>query len=324
MASLGKEKPKYLNEHNVYVRSGMATLDQLKAAVKEFKKALGRSSDPAIRKLEPGEIEANIVTNMKGETQHFGYLWVEHPEVYWILCGRNPDGTERVEVVDETKPIDDIDLDNIDFGAMDLNTIASMAPKEAPKIVKTLPPLIHFPGYEYTEEQRAATYKYLLEEEERQAQAEKREPIPVEVPKYGYFELSRASTLELSKEQRPDILRGEVPNWVTHKMLKDAFGKFAISVISDKPTVYHEKDSRNSPIEIYNYGHHFKIKLYGTPVRNRPDYKVVTIEYPMSGYGTGIFAVQMRRKTVFVNPKATSPEQKEAVCIFDYFRERKF
>jgi hypothetical protein len=224
MASLGQEKPKYLNEHNVYVRSGMATLDQLKAAVKEFKKALGRYSDPAIRKLESGEIEANIVTNQKGETQHFGYLWVEHPEVYWILCGRNTDGTERVEVVEDTKVADEIDLDNIDFGKMDLNAIASMSQKEAPKIVKTLPPLIPFPGYEYTEDQQVATYKYLVEEEERQAQTEKREPVPVAVPRYGYFELSRASTLELSKEQRPDILRGEVPNWVTYKMLKDAFG----------------------------------------------------------------------------------------------------
>jgi hypothetical protein len=324
MASLGQEKPKYLNEHNVYVRSGMATLDQLKAAVKEFKKALGRNSDPAIRKLESGEIEVNVVTNMKGETQHFGYLWVEHPEVYWILCGRNPDGTERVEIVQETKPADDIDLDNIDFSMMDLNAIASLAPKETPKIVKTLPPLIIFPGYEYTDEQRNATYKYLMEEEERQAQTEKRESLPITVPKYGYFELSRASTLELSKEQRPDILRGEVPNWVTYKMLKDTFGKFAISIISDKPTIYHEKDSRNSPIDIYNYGGHFKIKIFGTTVRNRPDYKVVTIEYPLSGYGTGIFAVQMRRKTIFANPKPATGEPKDSVCIFDYFRERKF
>jgi len=324
MASAGREKPKYLNEHNVYVRSGMATLDQLKAAVKEFKNALGRSSDPAIRKLEAGEIEANIVTNMKGETQCFGFLWAEYPEVYWILCGRNPDGSERVETVEETKPIDEIDLDNIDFSKMDLNAIASMAPKETPKIIKTLPPLIPFPGYEHTEEQCIATHKYLLEEEATKAQAEKREPLHVPVPKYGYFELMRSSTMELSKEQRPDILRGEVPNWVSYKMLKDAFGKFAISAVLDKPTIYHEKDSRNSPIEIYNYGHHFKIKIFGTPVRNRPDYKVVTIEYPMSGYGTGIFALQMRRKTIFTNPKPVSGEAKEAVCIFDYFRERKF
>ena len=324
MAGLGQEKPKYFNLHNVYVRSGMATLDQLKSCVAVFKKTLAGHHLPEIRALSKGEIEANIVTNMKNETQHFGYLWVELKEVYWILCGYNPDGSERVRVAEDTKPNTKIDLDNIDFSTVDLNTIAAMSAKEAPKIIEKLPPLIAFPGYEYTEDQRRVTYEYLLNQEKENALKEGRESQDVPVPKYGYFELSRSSTMDLSSDKRPDILRGEVPKWVTYKMLKDSFAKFAISDVSENPTIYHEKDSRGSTIDIYNYGHHFKIKVFGTPVRNRPDYKVVTIEYPMSGPATGIFANQMRRKTTFVNPKPGPGESKETVCIFDYFRERTY
>lgn len=324
MAGLGQEKPKYFNLHNVYVRSGMATLDQLKSCVAAFKRTLANHPSPQFRALAKGEIEANIVTNMKNETQHFGYLWVEYKEVYWILCGYNPDGTERVRVAEDTSPKEEIDLDNIDFSTVDLNTIATMSAKEAPKIIEKLPPLFQFPGYEYTEEQRRVTHEYLLTQEKEEAIKEGREPREIPVPKYGYFELSRSSTMELSNDKSPNVLRGEVPKWVNYKMLKSAFAKFAIGDASENPTVYHEKDSRGSSIDIYNYGHHFKIKIFGTPVRNRPDYNVVTIEYPMSGPATGIFANQMRRKTIFVNPKPNKGENPEVVCIFDYFRGKTF
>lgn len=318
MAGLGVEKPKYLNEHNVYVRSGMATLGQLKACVSKFKEELAKYGSPDIRKLAKGEIEANIVTNMKGETQHFGYLWVQHPEVYWILCGYNPDGTERVKIVEDTKPNTEIDLDDIDFSSMDLNKITSMTVKETPKIIEKLPPLIPFPGYEYTEEQKIATYKYLMEEEIRRAGAENREPREIEQPKFGFFELSRSSTVSLTKEQNPSILRGEVPQWVNYNMLKNAFSKFAMGFSeASEPKI-------ENGTQIYNCGAHFKIKMFSTRIRDRPNYKVVTIEYPFSGYATGIFAIQMRRKTTFVNPKPAPGEPKEVVCIFDYFRERKF
>jgi hypothetical protein len=322
MAGLGVEKPKYLNEHNIYVRSGMATLSQLKACVSKFKEELAKSSSPDIRKLAKGEIEANIVTNMKGETQHFGYLWAEYPEVYWILCGYNPDGTERVRVVEDTKPIDEIDLDNIDFSSMDLNKITSMTVKEPAKIVEKLAPLIPFPGYEYTEEQKLATYNYLKDEEERRATAEGREPNKIEMPKYGFFELSRSSTVSLEKEKNPSILRGEVPKWVTFDMLKKSFSKFAMGFTNtDKPKF--EDGYNGSKVEVYNCGAHFRIKIYSTHIRDRPNYKVVTIEYPLSGYATGIFAIQMRRKTVFTNPAPAPGEPKEVTCIFDFFRERK-
>jgi hypothetical protein len=329
MAGLGVEKPKYLNEHNIYVRSGMATLNQLKACVSKFKEELTKSSSPELRKLAKCEIESNIVTNMKGETQHFGYLWVELPEVYWILCGYNPDGTERVRVVEDTKPNTHIDLDNIDFSAIDLNTITSMTAKEPAKIVENLPPLIPFPGYEYTEEQRLSTYNYLKEEEDRRAISEGREPNNIEMPKYGYFELDRSSTVSLEKDKNPSILRGEVPKCVTFTMLKNSFAKFAMSFTNTDKAKFEEIHSGkdrgpSSKVEVYNCGAHFRIKIFPTHIRDRPNYKVVTIEYPLSGYATGIFAIQMRRKTVFTNPNPAPGESKEVTCIFDFFRERKF
>lgn len=317
MAGLGQEKPKYTNEHNVYVRTGVATLNQLNSSIASFKNAMARHPDPLINKLVKGEIEANIVSDINERSLTFGYLWVENPEVYWILCGYNPDGSERIEVAYEEE--EEIDFDNIDISTMDLSSIMEVSQKEKPKKVKQLPPLISFPGYEYTDEQKKNVQKYMQDEENKNAESEGREPRVIPEQKYGYFELTRSSTFELSSDQRSNLLRGKVPKWVTVDMLYNLFAKFAIT----QPFKVANKIDRETGREVYHFGPHFKIHIAEGAVKNRPDLKIAMIDYHQSVYGTGIFANQMRRKTYIKNPRPAPGQKDTEACIFDYYRDRK-
>lgn len=316
MAGLGQEKPKYTNEHNVYVRTGVASLNQLNASIASFKNALSRYPDPAINKLAKSEIEANIVSDINEKSLNFGYLWAENPQVYWILCGYNPDGSERIEVLEEE---DDIDFDNIDISNMDLSSIMDVTQKDKPKKVKQLPPLIPFPGYEYTEVQKKNVLTYMQGEEDKLAVSEGREPRTVPEQKYGYFELTRSSTFELSADQRSNLIRGKVPRWVTVDILYNLFAKFAIT----PPFKVANKIDRDSGKEVHHFGPHFKIHMSDGGVKNQPEMKIVMIDYHQSVYGTGIFANQMRRKTYIKNPKPISGQKEVEACIFDYYRDRK-
>jgi hypothetical protein len=327
MAGLGIEAPRHTNEHNIYVRTGVATYQQLSMSVEEFKKLMKASSDPRIKEVANTEIEVNLVTNMSGVSNMSGYLWAESPIVYYLLCGRNPDGSERIEEIEteeQEEEEDDEELLGLK-GKSGFNLNSSFKFKvEKPKIIKKLPPLIPFPGYEYTPEQRAVNHKYLVEQEKILAEKENREPREIPVQPFGYFILEESHTPTLDADKNPRLLRGEVPKWVTSRILYDKFAKFAMKKADDysKGKQIKEKDIYGVEHDVFTYGTYFRIHMYNNPVRGRENDRVVCIEYSQSINATGIFAIQMRRKTVFINPKPTCEEDKQAICIFDYFRNK--
>lgn len=328
MAGLWAEAPRHTNEHNVYVRTGVATVEQLSKATEEFKRFMKASADPLIKAAANTEIEVNLVTNMAGVSNMNGYLWAESPITYYLLCGRNPDGSERIEEIDneEEAPEEDDEDELVGFkskSGFNLNSSFKFK-SEKPKIIKKLPALIPFPGYEYTPEQREINHKYLFEQEKILAEKENREPREIPVQRFGYFILEGSHTPTLSSGQRPNLLRGEVPKWVTSRILYNKFAKFAMN----KATEYSqgkqikEKDMYGIEHDVYTYGTFFRIHMYNTTIRGRDNDRVVCIEYSQSVNATGIFAIQMRRKTTFINPNPTSDEDKQVICIFDYFRNK--
>jgi hypothetical protein len=320
-----QEKPKYQNEHNVHVRSGMATLRQLELAVIAFKKSLANytcsDSDlqSLIRSLAKYEIEATIVTEgTENRSKCFGYLWAEKPEVYHILCGKNPDGSKREKVIyeDNNKEFDFDDIENMDFNDM-------MTDTKQTGIVTKLEPLIQFPGYKYTKEQADVTYTYLCEKERQDAEKEGRDVRPIEYVENGYFELSPSTTCELADNQKSSILIGDVPKWVTVDMIASKFKKFASNLeeFYEVPTQSVRNDFFGRyKSTTFSYSPKFKIVMTEAPVRHNPEWRMVLIEYPLSGSATGIFAIQLRRKTKFVNPRPVTGQEKEATCIFNFFK----
>jgi hypothetical protein len=328
MAYVGNEAPKYYNEHNVFVRMGVATRKQLEDAVNAFKKILASNSDPKLAKLASGEIEINFVRDGSGNLKGQAYLFAQHPEVYWILCGYNPDGTPRVREVPSEETSDPvIDYADIDLSTIDFNTISEINRKNPPKIIEKLPPLITFPGFELTAEQRVLVRKYKEDAEEQKAKVENREPAPVTDELYGYFELDRAATMTLDESQNPNMLRGEVPRWVTPSMIYEKFAKFASGEVNSKYFLEKDKGVGSGPhavpTEVYNFGTpFFKVKFVNSYVKFNPTYKVVLVEYPQSPNKPGIFAIQMRRQTVFNNPAPEKPEDAKAECVFTFYKNR--
>lgn len=322
------QKPRYQNKHNIYVKTGVATYEQFAGAVAEYKKLLATHPDPEIRKLSNVDIEVNLVTDGGNRSQMFGYLWVSKEPVYWLLVGNNPDGSERVEE-ESSSDGNELNLDDIDFANADLNALTdSFNEKVKPKIIRNLGPLIPFPSYAYTPEQAENVYKYESEEEAKAASVERRDPRPVVKQSRGYFQLSRSVSIELDPDVKSNILRGEIPTWVTGEMIFNSFYKFA----SNNGTVKTEYKNHKKTVMmegphkcmVYTFEGNpwFKFKIYDKPVPWNPKYVVVHIEYINSVYATGIFAIQMRRKTTFKNTNPAPGDPKEAVCIFNYLKDK--
>lgn len=284
---------RFHNLHNIHVRTGLASEEQLRKSVNLFLTELNNKFPG--KKYNECEILVNLVTK-DNVSCNYAYLWVENPEVYYIMTGFNPDGTERI-AKEELEDSDSDSDDDFSFSMSSLklsDIIKSKENKKKPKILTHLGPIMSLPGYEYTEEQAIKAHNELIEEEKRVSENDKRAPNEVIKPKYGFFECTRSKTTSIDEDVKFDILYGRVPNWVTEDMIRKVFERYAES-----------KDSR-----------HFKISI-GTSCNKYPDFKKVTIDYGNTRRGTATFARQMTRKTKFVNPR----EPKTVVeCVFDYFR----
>lgn len=288
------EITRFNNVHNVHVKTNLASKEQLDNSIKIFMKQL--CSMFPNKKYEKCEILTNLVIS-RGESVGYGYIWVENPEIYFILCGFNPDGTERFEEYTENtvKEPEEDDLD-LDFSSMDIsNIIKEKQLKEPIKIMKPLGPLLTLPGYEYTEVQAEKAHKSLLEEEEILASKESRAPRDIEKPKYGYFECKRSETTSIEENMSYNILWGKIPNWVSEKMLIEKFNRFS------EPS--YSKDPKQFSIN------------FGNQCKDVQNYKEVTIKYSIAPKGIATFALQMTRKTTFINPS----NENKAECVFNYY-----
>jgi hypothetical protein len=275
------------NLHNVYVKTGIATKEQLANSVNIFKKKLcDMFPDKSYDKCE---ILINLVI-AKNQSAKYGYLWIENPEVYFIICGFNPDGSQRVEeyieVIEKEDELEDLD-------DLDLNDVISKKQKNTVKILKPLPPILELSSYEYTEEQAEIVHKEMIDEENRIAVSEGRTPNEILKPKLGFFECSRADATSIPKGMSYNTLWGKVPHWVNDDMIRSVFYRY-------------NEDTKQ-----------FKITM-GNPCKegNPPNFKEVTICYGNTKRGVATFALQMTRKNKFINPSS----KEEVECIFNYLK----
>jgi hypothetical protein len=266
------ETVRWRNEHNVYVDTGLATQEQLQASVDVFKRELVKIFPKD--GYEKCEIIVNLVMDLNGHSYRYAYIWVSDPRVYYIMTGFNPDGSERFEdeIKDETLD-ESFDLESLSFD----DVFKSESTVKKPSIRKPLPPILTLPGYEYTPEQMKKA------EEDLKAEAIKTGKIPedIVIPKYGYFETSRAWAGSPEKDKNPSILCADVPNWTTEEMLKEIFTKFS----SDKSGIYPKIN--------------FRPKTRFNKEKNEMEQrKLASVEFSRSHLKDGIFALQMTRKIV--------------------------
>jgi hypothetical protein len=286
-------EPKFYNLHNVYVKTGLATKEQLESSISSFKTQLER--------MLPGknygkcEILTNLVT-IRGDSAKYAFLWVENPEVYYIMCGFNPDGTQRYEdFIEETKSEEsDDDLED-DLSCLDISNIMKEKEKKMViKIKKPLEPILTLPGYEYTPEQSKLAHSELVTEEERLAVLESREVATIEPLKFGYFECTRSHTPSINPELSCTTLWGRVPMWVDQANISSIFKRYVEST-----------DSKGFVI------------TFGNECRDMKGFKDVTICFG-NRRGVATFALQMTRKTTFKDPKTGQTSD----CIFNFYRSK--
>src|SRR5213080_4719336 len=87
---------KYYDQHTLYIESGAITEKKLDQILKDAFGKLKRNSELKKNKIGINYV-MKIVTNKNGDLLGRAYLWVEDPQLYYILNGLNPNGSERIE-----------------------------------------------------------------------------------------------------------------------------------------------------------------------------------------------------------------------------------
>jgi len=293
---------KILDFSTLFVESGVANNSQvgecLKKAILDAEKVLGYKTNC--------KFKVNLIVDKDGKYFGFGYIRVSDPKIYWMLLGRNPDGSERVEehLDPNWKPPVNTN-DGLSFEQiLEKNKNKSwfeIAQEEdsyiQPKIKINLSPLITIPGFEYDDEQIAHLKELAIE---------KGEPNAV-IPKYGYFELSRAyASFPDSNFLKNRLCARNVPEWIPEEAFKTIFSSY----------VSEEYKGKTGKIRIGNK------EISDTyPIINFVDAKnkggrIVFVTFPPET-NDAIFALLMTKKTRVVNPK--NPNQKTTLIFMHAF-----
>ena len=212
----------YFDTHTLYIKSE-ATNDQVTEAIRkiitEVSKNLGRQI--------LSEFKANIIIDSKGKHYGYGYLRVTNPELYHILCGNNPDGTERIHYIDnpEYTPI-----------AMEGASWADIVDdEESSKTEIRDPPLFESPVLKLSKKRQAEIKEVYVTE-----------GITDTVPEITTVAFDAAYVNALDDKYHPNVLfTTGVPSWVDEKMLSKIFKKY--STVTDKYPII---KLRNERVEI--------------------------------------------------------------------------
>ena len=160
--------------------------------------------------IDSCEIYVNVVENKDGMKYGHTYAWVSDTRIYNALIGKNLDGTDRIEMVDDESwepPEDDMD-DMLEEAKDDWGLMMEIEDKyERPKVKVELEPLIVPPGIKYTDEQK----KELEVDED-----------------YGFIEIYPARVTIRSEENKINAIYSScLPEWVDQNVLYNLFSKFS-------------------------------------------------------------------------------------------------
>jgi hypothetical protein len=139
-------------------------------------------TEDIIQELSEAQPEINVVRRMDGEYIGHCYIWTGSTVLYHILTNTNPDGSERVEYITDPKweRPEELPLDRTEAHRFIQNTIAEMKEEfkddpavlqetlddiasryAEPKIVVPKAPIMQFPSFEFTEEQKKSNFTHL-------------------------------------------------------------------------------------------------------------------------------------------------------------------
>ena len=313
---MSERKPinQYYDEHTLYIGCGVANENQIAESLKEsitnaekilatkLKKSkieklkTKTSKRKEIKKLESKDLinfrpercrfQINLLVNKDGAYHGYAYVYISDPEIYWMLLGKNPDGSERIEEIPDPdwEPPKELNISsNIDeiIKKESSKTWGDIVDDEdkyiRPKIRRQLPSLIDIPGYKYNDEQKQHL-KDLYPDED--------------IPEMGYFEISRGYACDNpSGTIKNKLCARNVPDWLPKEAFMSRFSRYVTS------------NDKKYPI----------IKFINTRKG-----KLVFVEFdPYSN--DSLFALIMNVKSKFVHPET----KQECTLIFSHAFDNK-
>jgi hypothetical protein len=186
---------------------------------------------------EEFDVKMKVNTVMcKGQLVEYSYVWISDERIINVMLGQNPDGSDRVEYVpdedwsppDETREhmidrlteeaakVEQNSTSWADFYAVDNVEDTVRAAFTRPKIERELPPIIEFPGYEYTDEQI-----------QHQINLDRSGILTAEcAEKFGYFEISRSFVESNSNASNNKLYIYPIPDWLSERRILNLFDPF--------------------------------------------------------------------------------------------------
>lgn len=218
----------YTNNHVIYLDCGVATEDQVKAVVK---KSIRDAKERLQRPIET-QFMTNVV-NRSGRPVGYTYIWFTNPEVFNMLIGKNPDGSERIEYIDDPdwvapeQPREAVDLLSSKFSSL---SWADQCEEEeryiCPKVKRTLPPLMTLDPIEYVGDQKAQMVQLMIDKMKRAGTW--KDGCVVTAPDRIELVPAPAFCSPVEDEYNPEtICATKVPPWITEADVKNVFRPFA-------------------------------------------------------------------------------------------------
>ncbi len=235
------------DEHTLHVKCGPATHSQVRdmihVALYEAKSKFGLDCNFLV----------NLVQKRTGESVGMAFVYLTNPKVYWMLLGKNEDGSERVYYIDDptwVSPLEKgINVDDwmtipepdmekgedwatfsdrcFEYDRLVQEHKDSFVPKKVPIYEE---PLIKMGGYLPDAYQKQWLRNKIIKDNEEDPLFD---PSTIEIPSVVYPRIGRSVGRWPDAEYMPNIIKcGPVPLWITEDMIKIKFLPFATDSIS--------------------------------------------------------------------------------------------
>lgn len=212
-----KSVSRYPDNHTLYVTSGASNNEDL---VKSVSQAL-RAYEKTKEREYSCNVTANLVFDKEGVPLGFGYLYISNTQVYNMLLGKNPDGSERTKLVEkEGKRIFSPD-DGVEW-------VEDWSQDKRELVTEQLPKLLNPEIHIYTPKQKQNFQKLIT----RIKKSEKQH-LPPEYfhPDKCSFVFEKAYVKPVGEQYSLNVLCGrKIPVWLNAENIYSIFRKF----ISDK------------------------------------------------------------------------------------------
>lgn len=198
------------DKHTLQVKT-YATYEQL---VNAINLALDKAKQTH-KELVNSDYVSSIVCIPNGFHFGYGYIHFSDSQLYYMFLGKNPDGTERLDMtwVEPAAPKPEILTEGKSWADI-VEEEESMDEKYKRPY---LPPMITLEAFPYSEEQREKIKSYLVKSNK---------PLPPNIN----FTLSPAEASPIEENKHGNILYiPDIPTWITEKDLLSKFKRFSAS-----------------------------------------------------------------------------------------------